>query len=262
MVEQTNVTGITTNPFKIIQATDKIGKDAQTVENSDASFGTLAQVFGPNQVIMDTGYFSANEFIGPHHIDVRWYNSINSGTGLVFEYWRKDESGLETLVQSANIDWHDDISDEFGASAGKAYFLPNTECRFIIKSHYSVTTSQWVAVDFIKITIMDMFAANVDNLVSSNGMPSYLHIDSGILSGAVSGSPSSGTIIVSVTTGWNPLNAVINTTVYGDPNYYAIISDRSSTTFTIYMMRRDNTTVNGTVYVAWTAFITDYYIPL
>ena len=259
-MEQTNIGGITTNPFKIIQATDKIGKDAQTVGNTDATFGVVAQVYGPNQIIMDTGYFSANELIGPHHMDIRWFSDISSGNGLILEYWRIDEEGVESIVKSDTVIWDTSFSDEYGNSVGSAFFMPNTQCRFRILSHIDVTSTQYVGVDFLKLTIEDLWAAQTANIYTSNGMPSYTMVDANSESIPVSGNPATGSHPITPT-GWAPNTAYITATC-NTPDYFATITNVDSSTFTITVTHRNDVSESINVGVYWMAMIYNYYISI
>ena len=257
-MQETTINGVTTNPFKIIQATDKIGKDAQTVENTDASNGVMAQVYGPNQVVMDTGYFSANEFIGPHHIDVRWFSDLSSGDGLTLEYWKKDENEIESMSISVDIPWHSDISPEFGSSGESAFFVPNTQCRFIIKTHSSVPTTNYVGVDFLKITVEDLWSTSVVALSALDGAPFYTKFDGGTIDVTVGGNPAKYIYTANITN-WDPTTAVITATTTNE-DYFSSITTRTSSSFTITVKHRNDVSASDSFQVFWQAQIFGYYV--
>lgn len=177
------VTGMSKNGPRIVDATAYMGRDAVVQNIPDAMDGTVAKVAGANKIILDTGYLPPNEFVGVHHIDIIWYSSFAgnvSGTkyGLTLQYWCKDTNGNESMSTSVDIDWHDDISDEFGNSGGGGYFDKNKQYRFVIVSHSTLADTEWVGVDFLRIIFEDHWKPSLITVYASpNENPVSLDLD-------------------------------------------------------------------------------------
>jgi hypothetical protein len=255
----TNIEGIVANPFRVIQATTKMGPDATIIEEPRASNGVVAQVFGPNQIIMDTGYFEENLFIGVHHFDIRWF-SDTSGNGLSIEYWKRDKNGIETQsITPRSIPIALGNSDGYGSSAGGGYFNENFEYRFIIKSHADVSATQYVSVDWLKITIQDHWGvAGHGQAGNSEGIPLNLMITSEVQS--VNGLGTAGVYSYSttVTTTYDATQAYIiaNTT---NANFFCSITGATTTSYTITFTHRNDTAWSGLVYAYVVAYLVPYY---
>ena len=167
-LEQT-IEGVTTNPFRIIQATTKLGPDAISVENTDASFGVVAQVVGPSKTIMDTGYFPANELVGLIHVDAVFYSSVADDDILTMDIWRKNSTGYEEIVATRSEPFQDDISDEFGEAFGTRYHERNNQYRFVFTSGSGNAATTTVGMDYIKIYTMDTWTAQAHVQRSGSG---------------------------------------------------------------------------------------------
>lgn len=170
------LTGLTKNSAKIIEATSYLGINAFIKQIDDAKDGTVAYVVGPNKTIVDTGYFPMNAFIGVHHLDITWFASFAHNVsgikyGLTLQYWSKDASGTETLSRQVDMDWHDNISDEFGNSGGGGYFDRNKQYRFVIVSHSTLADTEWVGVDFLRIIFEDHWKPSLITVYSPNTPP-------------------------------------------------------------------------------------------
>ena len=254
MVVEEFTTGLTVNPYRMIQAIEKLGPNASIVNNPDATDGLLASVTGPNLIIMDTGYLPMNELIGAHHIDIRWYSNIGSGYGMTLQYWKMDRDGNETLCRSRDVDWHDDISDEFGNSGGGGWFNQNYQYRFILISHSTVGLFENVQVDFIKITTEDPWMVGVNTLHGdpSSGAPNNPVLIP--LPASVTGDGSNFSLSWIVTCGFNPSLAMI-TGVSPNPNLILAITAADSTTFTFSLTHRDGVT-------KWTSAVTVQFMIL
>lgn len=151
--------GIARNIFNIIDAVYYKGKDAVISPNSDARGGEFSKVFGPNKVILDTGWSPMNAWVGLHQLSIRWYSDMGVGNnGLTVEYWKKDTSGTESVAMTVIVPWDTVNSDEAGNGLGTAYFTENHQYRIVVKSHSSVPQGNYVAVDYIKIIPVDLWA--------------------------------------------------------------------------------------------------------
>ena len=255
-VEQKNE-GITTNPYRIIQATTNIGPHASIVEESTASYGVVAEVFGPNQIIMDTGYFPMNELVGGQHLDVRWFSSVNSGIGLTVEFWRKDPSGIEVLSYSSDIPWYGDVSSYYGGSAGNGYFNVNFQYRFVIKSHSSVATTTSIGVDWFKITIVDHWGVSTTTQYTNfDNVPMDIMMYGEVI--AVDGDNSTNVYHTDVITDFDATQASIVAT----PSWeYVIvaITGKSTTGYTVTCKHKDDINWTGRVYVNVVAFCYPFF---
>lgn len=172
MTETVNVVseGMVKNPFDRLKP-EWFGttiNDAYPKPEPDASGGFLQTVIGPDKLIMDTDYFfKANEILKMHNVYVRGFGSMIGvgGPAFVIEYWKRDVNTLnETLVWSLDLDWHDDITDEFGDAAGYVNFHENYDYRFVIKSHPALKLNDWVGVDWIMLNKIDDFAVQIDSI--------------------------------------------------------------------------------------------------
>ena len=261
MVVSQNTTGVTTNPYRMIQATEKIGNGADVVNNSDASFGLVASVTGPGKTIMDTGYFPFNEFIGAHHLDIRWYSNISSGYGMTLQYWKMDINGVETLCRSVDIDWHSDISDEFGNSAGGGWFNQNYQYRFVVISHATVPLTSYVAIDFLKLTSENPWSVGVQSLHGGpSGAPNNPVLMQVQVPVTVSGGYSYTTVVT--VTGWTPnMASIVGVSPLQD--IILAVTSSDSTTFTFTLTHRAGTTWSYTnLMVNFLVMTTDYYYSL
>jgi len=164
------VEGIAKNIFNIIDAAYYAGRDADNALNSDARGGKYAKVYGPNKLILDTGWSTKNAWIGQHEVNVRWFTDTTAYYGAILEYWIKDSSGNETLAHSPHLHHMNDISDEYGNGAGIAYFNENYQYKLIVRSHPTVAENEYVAVDYVKIIMVDPKSVkSADVYAGSNG---------------------------------------------------------------------------------------------
>jgi len=148
--------GLSINIFNIIDASQHPGRDGYVEPNvEDARNRKYVKVFGPNHIIMDTGWYQPNAFLGLHEMSVRWYTDSLVEYGAVIEYWKRDQAGNQTLSHKIDLHFMNDISDEFGNKAGVAYFHENMEYKIIIKSHPSVAHDEYVAVDYMSMLPVD-----------------------------------------------------------------------------------------------------------
>jgi hypothetical protein len=257
---ETKMEGITTNPYKIIDATSNMGSDANVVEDTDASNGLVAEVMGPNKIIFDSDYFPESELVGPLHLNMRWFSSYNGGTGLLLEYWKKDSDGVETLSLTKDIAWHSDISPAFGNGATGVYFDVNNSYRFVIKSHSTVAESTTISIDWVKLTIEDYWVNTAAIVYASTGAPSRRKFDGGTISMIVSGNPAKTTYVVNVV-GWDPssYDSFITATVNGNENYIASVTTTTSSSFTLTVKHRNDVSATDTMLVCWTAQILEFY---
>jgi hypothetical protein len=231
MVVSQNTTGVTTNPYRMIQATEKMGSGADVVNNNNATFGLVASVNGPGQIIMDTGYFPFNEFIGAHHLDIRWFSNLASGNGLTVQYWKKDINGIETMCQSVDVPWYGNISPTFGNSASGGWFNQNYQYRFLILSHSSVSATSYVAIDFLKITVLDPWRTGINGLYGGNAPSQAIFLQDTISTGALSGNY---TYTFVTTCSFNPsIASIIGISPQQDLILAVIASDSSTFTWTL-----------------------------
>lgn len=258
-----NTTGLTKNTFKIIESTSNLGQDAIIDQNADAKDGTYAKVRGPNKIIVDTGYFPINELIGLHQVSVRWFSSISSGNGIQIQYWRKDASGNEANVSNVDVPWNNDISPLFGNSGGFSYFFENYQYRIVIVSEPSIFSTDWVAVDYIKLVPNDMWALKGDAVYGGAyngnvpGVPQLINYTFNVPAG---GSASSYTATVS-------LNSCKGTSVVAainDANVDRIVKVNNVTdnSFDVTVTHRAGTTWSGQCGVTCFIYTHVYGVPL
>lgn len=255
MVLKQLVTGISSNPFSIVQAIEKIGPDATPVGNAAASNGYVAQVVGPSKIIMDTGYFPANTFLGPVRLDIMYYSSVTGSNVLTFEIWRKDETGYEEKVYTIDKQWYADISAGFGQGVGFNYYTANNEYRYIIKSTSANAAGTTVGVDFIRIVPMPVFNVGpkyqYSGTLANYGSPYAYAIDMGKSTCASAG--SSG-FTLNVTTGYDcrpSANVFISlaweNTTAGGTMPFVIISATTTTGFSVYFQNAAGTPMTGNI---------------
>jgi hypothetical protein len=169
--------GIARNIFNIIDAVYYKGKDAVISPNSDARGGEFSKVFGPNKVILDTGWSPMNAFVGLHQILMRWYtDSQSEDNHIIVEYHWRDKDGNKGN-HSVTRSFQGDISDEVGNGVGKAYFHENYQYRFVVKSHPSIRENEYVAVDYLKIIVNNIFS--VDDMFYGGETPAIPYDVSG-----------------------------------------------------------------------------------
>ncbi len=184
---------------------------------------------------------------------------MDSGFGLTLQYWKMDRDGNETLCRSVDIDWHDDISDEFGNSGGGGWFNQNYQYRFILISHSSVGLLQNVQVDFIKITTEDPWTVGAYALHGgSNGTPNQLQLMQ-FATNALTVSGSATYTFVSTPGNFNPsMASIIAVSQLADIIIAVTASD--STTFTFTLTHRAGAVFSLTNFVQnFLILMTDYY---
>jgi hypothetical protein len=246
MTVNQNSSGITTNPFRIIQATDKLGPDAEIAPNSRATHGLVASVSGPNKIIMDTGYFPANELVGAHHIEVQWfaidptgYRYLNSYTAEL-EYWVLDVNGNETNPLTVPLASNGIVDPMSFALAPPVSLSANNQYRFIVRSipgTYLAYTDQ-ISVDYIKIQVEDM------GKVSGEG---YANLGLVSIPTMVTGDNTNYTFSTVVTAGGMQLASIIPASP--NPNLIASITNKTVTGFTLTLTHRSGTNWTGTYIV-------------
>lgn len=185
------IRGVSNNPFQIIGASEKIGRDATIYEKSEAGDGIVARVIGPNKVIMDTGYFPKNTLLGVVRPDIKFWSSVVASDQITFEVWRKNPQGYEELVDSRDVDYVELISNHPGSSCGTRHHSVNYEYRFIVKSHSTIADNTVIEVDFLRITVSDLYATTAHNaypnLDDNTGAPLRYTVDSFNLYSACAG---------------------------------------------------------------------------
>lgn len=254
MLEENN-TGIPVNGPRIIDGLSKSvpGTFPKVIEGSYN--GAVAAVVGPDKTIFDTGYIKKNELVGVHHLDVTWFSSLTGigGYGLIFEYWEKDEDGNESLSQPPiEIPWHDDISDEFGNSAGEGVFHRNKQYRFVIKSHSSLADTDWVGLDFVRIIFEDHWKPGLITVYASpNKNPINLGFDA--LRVGVTNPNATNSCTVEVSMPYDCSNCIITTGVES-AGFMATITAKTISTGNGFRLTVENKTAtttwqNQTVYV-------------
>jgi hypothetical protein len=262
MVVSQNTTGLTTNPYRMIQATEKIGNAADVVNNPNATFGLVASVNGPGQVIMDTGYFPFNEFIGAHHLDIRWFSNLASGNGLTVQYWKIDNNGVETMCQSVDVPWYGNISPTFGNSAFGGWFNQNYQYRFVVLSHSSVPATSYVAVDFLKLTAEDPWSVDIGSLTGDpvSGAPSKPILAQLPITVSPSGNYTYSYTFTAV--GWTPnIASIVGVSPLQD--IILAVTVTTSTTFTFTLTHRAGTTWSATnLVINFLVMMMDCYISL
>jgi len=149
--------GLGRNVFNNIDACYYIGRDATPEPEPDAMNGVYALVYGPNKEIIDTGWSPMNAWNGLHSAAIRWFSNLSmDDPGLIVEYWKRDSEGNEVLARDPiELTWDTYNSDEYGDNCGVNLFSENYEYRIIVKSHPSLSENEWVAVDYIRIIILD-----------------------------------------------------------------------------------------------------------
>ena len=203
-----------------------------------------------------------NELIGAHHLDVRWYSNIGSGFGMTLQYWKMDRDGNETLCRSVDIDWHSDISDEFGNSAGGGWFNQNFQYRFIVLSHVTVPLTSYVAIDFLKLTSEDPWSVGIYSLHGDpvSGAPN----NPVLIQLPITVSPSGGYSYQYIITanGWTPnIASIVGVSPMQDIILAVIASD--TTTFTFTLTHRAGTNWSATnLVVNFLVMTADCYISL
>jgi hypothetical protein len=238
--------GITLNPFRIIQATDKLGPDAEVVPNSRATYGLVASVTGPNKIIMDTGYFPANELVGNHHMEIQWfavdptgYRYLNGYT-LQLEYWAIDINGNETNPLTVPLYTTGTVDSMTFAMAPPVSFSPNNQYRFILRSSttgYLNLTDQ-VSVDYLKIQVEDMGKVSGE---------SYSNLGLVSIPTMVTGDNTNYTFSTVVTAGGMQYATIIPASP--NPNLIASITNKTVTGFTLTLTHRAGTNWTGTYIV-------------
>jgi hypothetical protein len=250
MVVDQNTTGITANPFRIIQAIDKIGLNAEVTIQPLASFGVMASVTGPNQIIMDTGYLPLNGLIGPAHIEMVWFTNDPtgyrdiSGYSVNLEFWKMDLNGNETLSFIVPFGYDGTTLSSGLDSSGSVYFAPEYQYRFVLRSYTSdyIGLTDVIGIDFIKIVTEDVYKlsiATLDNIPSSTPQTQVIYT----LSPLIQGDNTNYTFSTAVS---------FNSAIYAqiipaspNPNLIASITNKTMTGFNVNLTHRSGTTWSG-----------------
>lgn len=209
--------GLSLNPFHIIDGTQgNKGPDATLAPITDAKNGDVAMVFGPDKIIVDTGYYEENSFIGAHQVSVRYFTDYPSlEYGLIFEYWVMEEDGTEYMALSVDVPYNNDISPYFGNGAGFNYFSENKLHRFVIKSSFEVPEENYVAVDWIKLAVISEWTTTSDKIYATDGKaPAVLQIANMPIT--ITGDGSNYKYSKTVNLGFTPEEYTIKTSNDGD----------------------------------------------
>lgn len=248
-----NVEGIAKNIFNIIDASYYLGKDAQVTSNSDARGGQYAKVFGPNQIILDTGWSTMNAWVGLHDVTIRWFSDIAANDdGVVVEYWKMDTEGVESLALSLNCAWNTYNSDEFGNAVGLRYFTENYQYRIIVKSAPNVLQNQFVAVDFLRILPIDnhlVYSPFIYGVTSDEGAAATQMNYPEIYTVTGDGSSSYYLKTVDFPTDFDVEFAVPVATIYSSRLHEVCIESITDTNFVLNVMHKNGTNWSGGVQV-------------
>lgn len=252
MAIQETQRGVMNNPFQIIGGTERIGPDAVIVENTSAGAGVVAQVVGPNKIIMDTGYFPPNTFLGPLMCDAIFYSNVGYTDVLTLELWRRNPAGYEEIVYTRNRTFYGDISPYFGNNMLDVNCTVNNEYRLVFKSYSGNAATTTVGIDYIKINPKNQFAvdaAAVYSGVGANyGSPTQITVwrqttvcasagANGFTAGFTTGFDCTGTdVSINVTPG--------NFTA-GGTMPFMIISAVTTTGFSVYFQNAAGTAMTG-----------------
>lgn len=284
MVDDPSTSGISVNPFNIIDAIEYKSSNAVPTSQAGAKDGTIAVVTGPNQVIFDTGYLPKDSLLGLHQFYVKWYSSV-AGTlangqiwnGLVFQYWKKDSSGNETNVYNYEVPWHDDISPYGLNWCGLCFFFEGYQYRIVIVSDSSISDTDWVGLDYIRMNDIDpvMLAGNYaeGGTVYNNGAPAVPQILQSRVGVSIAGGGYSYTVNISIplVNSGADMTALVSTdlssaTVSGanPQDIYASLIGTSGSTITVAITNTmgANWSATGTVYVNCIFYIHEYVTPL
>ena len=239
-VEQT-IEGVNANPFRIIQGTLKMGPDAISVANTSASNDLVAQVVGPNKIVMDTGYFPPNTFLGPVKTDIVFYSNVTGSNVLTLEVWRKSPTGYEEIISTSSQQYYADISPYFGNSTGlQQYYTNNNQYRYVLKSASGNAASTTVGIDFLKIITLPVFQVSPRRQYSGTGeyygSPTTFTFD---CDHNLCASIGTAGFTWNVTTGYDCTEANIAVTAEstggGATMPLIIITARTTTGFSVYM---------------------------
>lgn len=256
MAVYNTTTGITRNPFHIIDAVEFMGEDAYEEYEETAKDYSVAKVIGPDQVIMDTGYMDVNEFLGLHHTYIKWYTGVGDGNeGIVLEYWWIDPEGNEDSY-SISATYDEDTSTTTGDGRGLAYFHDNYQYRFVVKSSDSIRTDDYVAVDYIKLSVLNQNVAQAeyaDISTSSPGVPAVQIERAGYTNYNASGSTYTYNVTVGI--GATPQYFFPTITAYNSLGIAAnVISWATGLPYFVARVWRTNEThFSGNVTVFWKA---------
>lgn len=257
-----NVEGIAKNIFNIIDACYYQGKDAHVAPNADARGGQYAKVFGPNQIILDTGWSTMNAWVGLHQSSVRYYTDSTTTYGAVLEYHWKDSEG-NTDSFSIDLLFQNDIADEFGRGVGNAYFHENLQYRMIVKSHPSIPEDKYVAVDYLKLETSDIRKVTSQFTYAGSGgeVPAIQVLRAG--SSVVTGDGSDYAYGVTIPLGATPqlyyLTVTANTNL---KSYYAMVDSKNASSFKAWAVNKDGTLWSGAVSINWIAVCWEEVISL
>ena len=235
-VEQT-IEGVNANPFRIIQGTLKMGPDAISVANTSASNGVVAQVFGPNKTIMDTGYFPANELLGPVRVEVVYYSTVAGSNKLQMDIWRKHSNGYEEIIKTLYVGYNADIAPYFGMQFGRAVYSQNYQYRYVIKTYSTVSAATVIGIDYIKITTTDVYGISAPTQYGNSGEyygnPMDNTFDPWIGTDSCAGNPSH---TQTFTTSYDCTDAIITISTQSKTDMIlANIWERTSTGFKVYI---------------------------
>lgn len=250
--------GVMNNPFHIIGASEKIGPDAIIVENTSAGAGIVAQAIGANKIIMDTGYFPANTFLGPMRTECIFYSNVTGSDVLTLEVWRKNPAGFEEIIFEGSQDYHGDISPNFGQGFAYLFYTMNNQYRFVFKSATGNAASTTVGIDFMRLTPRGPFDVAPKYQYSGEGAnygaPWVYAIDWGYNTCASAGNAG---FTLNVTTGYDctgdNLAIVVSpkSTGAGATMPLWIISAVSTTGFSIYMQPAGGGNFANNVTLMW-----------
>lgn len=244
--------GVMNNPFQVIGGTEKIGPDAIVVENTAAGAGVVAQVIGPNKIIMDTGYFAPNTFLGPLMCDVIFYSNVGFTDVITLELWRRNPAGYEEIVYTRSRTFYGDISPYFGNNILNVNCTVNNEYRMVFKSHSANAATTTVGIDYIKINPKNQFTVNssvvYSGVAGNYGSPTEITIWRAT---TVCASAGSSGFTNTFTTGFDCTGTDVSIQVtpgnfaVGGTMPFMIVSAVSSTGFSVYFQNAAGTAMTG-----------------
>lgn len=248
-----STSGLIRNPFHILDAVDYIGEDAYEEYEEDAKDYTVAKAVGPDQVIMDTGYFEANALLGVHRSSIRFFTASVVTYPIVFEYWFMDPEGNENRVEFNTI-FQNDIGDEWGRIIDTSYFHENYQYRIVVRTHSSLGVDEYVWVDYVKLIPTDPSNQKGWITYASSSTPDVPAIPierSGWET--ILGDGSTYTYQDTFSIGATPQLTHITVTAYSTLGIVANIHSFSATKFTVRAWRTNEINWSGNIGVFWKA---------
>ena len=247
--------GLLKNMGGLIDATTYKGEDSFVNPNvPEARGGDTVKAIGPDKNLFDTKYLYFNEFIGVYQLYIRAFSNLSDGANaIVTEHWKKDAEGNEILISSEDT-WVDTLARIGGLGIGRGYFHENNQHRIIIKTSKSLSETDYIELDYVKLMPIDLWSVSspLYKYNQSYDVPALMQVRKVELT--ITGDGSSDTYTVTYNLPFETVSYWVTPAIYESAGkIFPVVINVTGTSFTVAATHKSSNW-SGSVNVVCTIF--------